>query len=108
MDDFEVLKTDAHYPTWKHVFNAQAKVQDVDEPLDPSFDITTLVTPLQHTIFDKKKTYLWALSLRILQNPLGKTCVADQMVNKIPLTCSRNITICRPTLRHKCTNVVPS
>ena len=33
MDDFEVLKTDAYYRTWKHVFNAQAKVQGVAEPL---------------------------------------------------------------------------
>jgi len=27
MEDSEVLKTGAHYPTWKHVFNAKAEVQ---------------------------------------------------------------------------------
>jgi len=75
MDNFEILKTDAYYPTWRHAFNAQAKVQGVSEPLDPKFGLTLIKSPLQINLMKKKTDYLWALFLTIFQNPLGRTCV---------------------------------
>ena len=35
---------------------------------------------------NKKTEYLWALFLKILQNPLGRTCVKDQLKTMNPLT----------------------
>ena len=85
MKDFEVLKTDAHYHTWKPVFNAQAEVQVVYEPLEPKMDLTLVVTDLQIDLLKQKNAYMWALFLKILQNPLGRNCVKDQMSSMNPL-----------------------
>ena len=87
MDDFEILKEDSHYPSWTHTFNAIAAIQDIVEPLDPSFDETTLNTPLQCLLHKKKKGYIWGLWLKILQNPFGKTCVSDQKAQQEPIHC---------------------
>ena len=53
MDDFEILKQDTHYLSWTHLFNAQAAIQDIAEPLDPNFDVTTLHTDLQPLLHKK-------------------------------------------------------
>ena len=66
MDDFEILKQDAHYPSWTHTFNAQAAIQDIAEPLDPNFDISAFQSDLQRLLHKKKKEYIWGLWLKIL------------------------------------------
>ena len=86
MDDFEVLKTDAYYPTWKHMFKAQAKEQDVSEPLDPALDLTLIKSDLQIALMEKKSEYLWVLFLKIFQNHIGRICVKDEMTSMNPLT----------------------
>ena len=61
------------------------KVQGISEPLDPNFDSTLFVTPFQIDLLKAKKAYLWALFLKIFQNPLGRTCGKDQMLSMNPL-----------------------
>jgi len=58
MDDFEILTQDAHYPSWTHTFNAQAAIEDIAEPLDPYFVVSTLQTDLQRLLHKKKKEYI--------------------------------------------------
>ena len=62
MDDFEILKEDAHYLSWTHTFNDITAIQDIAEPLDPSFDESTLNTPLQCLLHKKKKEYIGSVA----------------------------------------------
>ena len=80
-DDFDILIDDSKYFRWFSTFQAELAVQGLENIIDsdPKYDRTQYNNHFSTRLYDKKIQYFWTVLLKVFQNPLGKSCISDNM-----------------------------
>ena len=79
---FDILRDDSEYTSWVDPFQDEIRVQKLDRLISPDFEPSHLTDYFDKQLYEEQNIYLWTVLRRVLDNPLGRTCISNHQRDK--------------------------